>query len=83
MEHHEEIGWINFVTIKEVFKPGTTNVVEAPKDLVAWYQHHPNLNTDETEPTSVGGVEGVQFDVLVKDLPEDYYGVWQGMRRHL
>jgi hypothetical protein len=75
VEHHEEIGWINFVNVKEVFKPGTRNVMEAPKDLVAWYQHHPYLDTYKPEPTSVGGVEGVQFDVLVKDLPEDYYGV--------
>ena len=75
VEQQEEIGWINFVNVKEVFKPGTRNVVDAPKDLVAWYQHHPYLNTDKPEPTSVGGVEGVQFDVLVKDLPEDYYGV--------
>ena len=75
VEQQEEIGWINFVNVKEVFKPGTRNVVEAPKDLVGWYQHHPYLNTDKPEPTSVGGVEGVQFDVLVKDLPEDYYGV--------
>ncbi len=75
VEQQEETGWINFVNVQEVFKPGTRNVVEAPKDLVGWYQHHPYLKTDKPEPTSVGGVEGVQFDVLVKDLPEDYYGV--------
>ncbi len=75
VEQQEEIGWINFVNVKEVFKPGTTNVVEAPKDLVGWYQHHPYLKTSKPEPTSVGGVKGEQFDVLVKDLPENYYGV--------
>jgi hypothetical protein len=75
VEQHEEIGWINFVNVTEVFKPGTRNVVEAPENLVGWYQHHPYLKTSKPEPTSVGGVEGVQFDVLVKDLPEDYYGV--------
>ncbi len=75
VEQQEEIGWINFVNVKEVFKPGTRNVVEAPKDLVGWFQHHPYLKTSKLEPITVGGVEGVQFDVLVKDLPEDYYGV--------
>jgi len=83
VEHHEEIGWINFVNAKEVFKPGTRKVVDAPKDLVGWYQHHPYLKTDKPEPVMVGGAKGEQFDVLVKDLPEDYYGVWQGMRGHL
>jgi hypothetical protein len=75
VEQQEETAWINFVNVKEVFKPGTRNVAEAPEDLVGWFQHHPYLKTDKPEPITVGGVEGVQFDVLVKDLPEDYYGV--------
>jgi hypothetical protein len=75
VEQQEETGWINFVNVKEVFKPGTRNVVKAPKDLVGWFQRHPYLKTDKPQPTSIGGVKGVQFDVLVKDLPEDYYGV--------
>jgi hypothetical protein len=66
---------IRFANVKEVFKPVTTNVVEAPKDLVGWFQHHPYLQTEEPEPVKVGGVKGVQFDVLVKDLPQDYYGM--------
>jgi hypothetical protein len=75
LKHHEEIGWINIVNAKEVFKPGTTNVVEAPEDLVGWYRHHPYLKTSKPEPVTVGGVKGQQFEVLVKDLPDDYYGV--------
>ena len=75
VEQQEEVGWINVVNVKEVFKPGTTNVVEAPKNLVGWYQHHPYLKTDKPQPVTVGGAKGVQFDVLVKNLPEDYYGV--------
>ena len=51
-------------------------MVEAPKDMVGWFQHHPYLETDKPETISVGGVKGVQFDVVViKDLPKDYYGV--------
>src|SRR5215218_7767586 len=31
---------LHLMNVKEVFKPGTTNVVEAPKYLVGWLQHH-------------------------------------------
>jgi hypothetical protein len=75
VEQQEETAWINFVNVKEVFKPGTRNEAEAPEDLVDWFQHHPYLKTDKPEPITVGGAQGVQFDVLVKDLPEGYYGV--------
>ncbi len=75
VEQQEETAWINVVNVTEVFKPGTRNVAEAPEDLVGWFQDHPYLKTDKPQPITVGGVEGVQFDVLVKDLPEDYYGV--------
>ena len=75
VEQQEETGWINLVNVKEVFKPGTRTVVEAPKDLVGWFQHHPYLKTDKPEQASVGGVKGVVFDVLVEDLRQDYYGV--------
>src|SRR5215216_1868326 len=62
---------LHFANVKEVFKPGTTNVVEAPKDLLGWLQHHPYLKTSKPKPVTVGGVKGVQLDVLV-DLPKDY-----------
>jgi hypothetical protein len=68
--------WIRFSNVKEVFKPGELGeTVEAPKDLVGWFQHHPDLKTSEPKPVTVGGVKGVQFDVVVEDLPEDYYGM--------
>jgi hypothetical protein len=70
----EQPGYLRFANIKEVYKPGTQDVVEAPKDLVGWFQHHPTLKTDKPEPITVGGVEGEQIDVLVEDLPEDVYG---------
>src|SRR5215212_5120954 len=63
---------LHFANVKEVFKPGTTNVVEAPKDLVGWLQHHPYLKTSKPKPVTVGGVKGEQLDVLVEDLPKDY-----------
>ena len=69
---------IGFVKPQEVYKPtktGTPNVVDAPEDMVGWFQQHPYLQTDKPEPVTVGGVKGVQFDVVVEDLPEDYSSV--------
>ena len=65
---------LHFANVKEVFKPGTTNVVEAPKDLVGWLQHHPYLKTSKPQPVTVGGVKGEQFEVLVDHLPKDPNG---------
>jgi hypothetical protein len=68
---------LGLVNAQEVYKPtktGTPNVVEAPKDMVGWFQQHPYLQTSKPEPVRVGGVKGVQFDVVVEDLPEDYVG---------
>ena len=38
-------GFISFANVKEVYKPGTYDVVDAPQDLVGWLQHHPYLKT--------------------------------------
>jgi len=62
---------LHVTNVKEVFKPGTTNVVEAPKDLLGWLQHHPYLKTSKPKPVTVGGVKGEQFEVLVDHLPKD------------
>ena len=67
---------ITFLNAQEVYKPtrtGTPNVVDAPKDMVGWFQQHPYLQTSKPEPVRVGGVKGVQFDVVVGDLPQKYY----------
>jgi hypothetical protein len=69
-----EGGWILFANVKEVYKPGTTKVVKAPKDLVGWFQDHPYLKTSKPEPVTVGGIKGKQLDVVVEDLPKDVYG---------
>ena len=69
---------LDFVNAQEIYKPtktGTPNVVEAPKDMVGWFQQHPYLQTDKPEPVTVGGVKGEQFDVVVENLPEDYPSV--------
>jgi hypothetical protein len=69
---------IGFVNAFEVYKPtktGALNVVEEPEDMVGWFQEHPYLQTSKPEPLTVGGVKGVQFDVVVENLPENHYGV--------
>jgi hypothetical protein len=70
-----ETSGVRFMSAQEVYKPGNTlKVVDAPKDLVGWFQHHPYLKTSKPKPATVGGVKGKQFDVVVEDLPQDYYG---------
>jgi len=69
---------LGFAKVEEVYKPsstGTTTPAKAPKDIVGWFQQHPYLQTDKPEPVTVGGVKGVQFGVVVGNLPEDYYGM--------
>ena len=67
--------WIRFSNVKEVYKPGEVGAaVEAPKDLVGWFQHHPDLKTSEPKPVTVGGVKGEQLEVLVDHLPKDPNG---------
>ena len=70
-----ETGGLGFANVREVYKPtktGTPEVVEAPKDLVGWFQHHPYLQTSKPEAVTVGGVKGVRFDMVVANLPEDH-----------
>ena len=74
-----DIGGLGFANIREVYvyKPTKTTyptVVDAPKDMVSWFQHHPYLQTSKPEPVTVGGVKGKQFDVVVGDVPGEYYG---------
>src|SRR5215207_11539317 len=69
-----ETGFITFANVKEVWKPGTYDVVDAPKDLVGWLQQHPYLKTSKPQPVTLGGVKGEQLAVVVDHLPKDYYG---------
>jgi hypothetical protein len=68
---------LGIANVQEVYKPsraGTITPEKAPKDMVGWFQKHPYLQTDKPKPVTVGGVKGVQFDVVVEDLPEDHFG---------
>src|SRR5919202_4215406 len=66
---------LGFLNVQEVYntpRTGTPNGVDAPKDIAGWLQQHPYLQTSKPEPVTVGGVKGVQFDVVVGDLPQYY-----------
>jgi hypothetical protein len=68
---------MGFFNVQDVYKPtrtGSAIVVDAPKDMVGWLQQHPYLQTSKPEPVRVGGVKGVQFDVVLGDLPQTYNG---------
>jgi hypothetical protein len=77
---HLQIRWgqtagLGFLNVQDVYKPtrtGSAIVVDAPKDMVGWFQQHPYLQTSKPEPVTVGGVKGLQFDVVVGDLPKGY-----------
>jgi hypothetical protein len=65
---------LGFANVQEVYKPTRTvsQIVDAPKDMVGWFQQHPYLQTSNPEPVRVGGVKGLQLEVVVGDLPQNY-----------
>jgi hypothetical protein len=65
---------LGFANVQEVYKPTRTvsQIVDAPKDMVGWFQQHPYLQTSKPEPVTVGGVKGLQFEVVVGDRPQYY-----------
>jgi hypothetical protein len=74
-----EGGDLGFANLEgaHFYKPantGTTYMTDAPKDVAGWFQGHPYLETQRTDPAKVGGVEGVRMDLVVGDLPRDYSG---------
>jgi len=74
-----EIGFFNLRKVKGVYKPrgpaGALESVSTPDELVRWFQRHPYLKISEPEAASVGGVRGVQFDVVLANLPRNHKGV--------
>ena len=65
---------LGFANVQEVYKPTRTvsQIVNAPKDMVGWFQQHPYLQTSKPEPVTVGGVKGLQFEVVMGDRPQYY-----------
>jgi hypothetical protein len=65
---------LTFVDVRAVFdpqRPTEDNVRSAPKDLLAWFQQHPRLDTSKPVPTTVGGGSAVRFDASVSSLPKE------------
>ena len=80
LEYGETAG-LAFTRVEKVYKPKLNpgkmtmpTLVEAPKDLVGWFQNHPYLKTEDPKPITVGGVKGQQFD-LVAEVPEDHVSI--------
>lgn len=74
----ESSAGLGFVNVREVYDPtrtGSPNVVDAPEDVVGWFQQHPYLKTSKPEPVMVGGAKGEQLDVVVENLSEDHSGM--------
>jgi hypothetical protein len=74
-----EVGGLGFANPREVYvyKPTKTSsrtLVEAPEDMVGWFQRHPYLRITEPESVTVGGTRGERLDVAVGNVPKDYYG---------
>jgi hypothetical protein len=68
-------AFLTFLNAQDVYKPtktGGANLVDAPKNIDGWLQQHPYLQTSNPEPVTVGGVKGVEFDMVVGDLPKGY-----------
>lgn len=74
-EHKGGIGFLKFQQVYEPTRTGTPKAVQAPEDMLGWFQQHPYLRTSTPEPATVGGVEGKQFDLSLGDVPEAYHGV--------
>jgi uncharacterized protein YjbI with pentapeptide repeats len=45
---------------------------ESADKWASWFQEHPNLETSEPQPVSVGGAPGIQIDVTDVSLPENF-----------
>ena len=71
---HNRGSFLDFLNIKDlmVLDPSGADRVPAPEDMVAWYQQHPYLDTEEPEPVTIGGVKGVYFDAVMTTLPEGH-----------
>ena len=76
----QDIGEMGFANLQGAtfYKPtrtGTPYALDVPEDIVGWLERHPYLETSEPEMVKVGGVKGVQLDLVVENLPDDYSGM--------
>ena len=65
---------LTFVDVRTIFdakEPTEDNIHPAPKDLLAWFRHHPRLDISNPAPTTVGGFPAEQFRASVTSLAEE------------
>ena len=70
-------SWLKFMVVRKVYRVISSYEVKtepAPGDIVAWLQNNPRLKTEEPQPATIGGEQGVQFDAVASRVPQDYYG---------
>ncbi len=64
--------YISFWNVQKVLDPKNFgNALSAPDDMAAWLQEHPNVDAEEPEEVTIGGVSGVQFDTVASPIPKD------------
>ena len=47
----------------------------ASEDMLGWFRQRPYLESTQTEPVTIGGVEGKRFYLRLGHPPQDYSGV--------
>jgi Pentapeptide repeats (8 copies) len=62
-------NWSDARTLSEL---ETLPAPENADEWASWFQEHPNLETSEPKPVSVGGAPGIQIDVTDVSLPENF-----------
>ena len=65
------LAFVDVSTIFDAKEPTEDNIHPAPKDLLAWFRHHPRLDISKAAPTTVGGLPAERFDPSVTSLPEE------------
>jgi hypothetical protein len=70
---------LSFQTLHRVVEPKASNLitgklVRPPQDLAGWLQHHPFLEAGAATVTTVGGMQAIQVDAVVKATPKRYGG---------
>jgi hypothetical protein len=69
------VGVLDFIVDPKVYKMVSSyeaKLEPTPKDMVAWLQQNPYLDTEKPEPATVGGAKGVRLDAVPSPVPNDY-----------
>jgi hypothetical protein len=69
--------WLEFLTVPEVYEVVSSydaKAQPAPKNMVAWLQQNPYLDTEKPRQVTIGGEKGKQLDAVPSRIPQDYYG---------